>query len=278
MKQITRSNRFGPGAGRAGFTLVETLVAVVIAGIVLIATYQVLVTTQRVSTVQTEQILIQGSLRAGLDILAQDLREASAAGGDLTVAEPDRVGFRALRAFGVICDVGATVSLVPFGGRITRVAPVYLFVDTDPTRSTDDFWAEAELVDLPVSTSCAGRDAQALVFTGLSGTGPGGEPAALEIGSPVRTFIPLVYHLQGFDGEVFLVRTEADGTTSRLVGPLDPDDGLELVYFDADGNTTTTAAEVRQVRITVRASSGARMTPGRDPVSGALSTTVHLRN
>jgi prepilin-type N-terminal cleavage/methylation domain-containing protein len=270
------SGPLGPTLGRAGFTLVETVVAIVIAGIVMIAVYQVLVTTQQVSTMHREQVAVQQSLRAGLDILAQELREASANGGDVTLVDDDRVGFRALRSFGVVCAKGVSqLTVATFGaGRFQQGVPIFIFGDGDRTTAADDIWFTADLVDLPVAADCPGsRPAQQLVITGYTST----QFAAVNPGAVVRAFSELEYHLQQVDGEPYLART-VDGETALMVGPLSPADALEFTYFDADGNTTTTAAAVRRVEITIRAASAAMRPGSQTPIAGVLTTSVALRN
>lgn len=275
-----RNRRCGR-AGNAGFTLVETVVAMLIAAILLGATYQVLVTTQRVSTVQTEQILANQTVRAAVDVLAQELRETSIAGGDLTLADADRVEFRALRTFGVACVVDEpSLRVANFGRRFSTQDRVFVFADGDRSTAVDDTWHPATVVDIPgLSEFCPGsppKPAQRLALAG----GIDGEWGGVRQGAPVRGFQVVAYHEGEVDGEPYLVRT-AEGATVPLVGPLDPDGGLELEYLDADGNvlgTPATPGNVRRVRITVRAASGARMAPGADPVGGVLTTTVFVRN
>lgn len=261
--------------GRAGFTLVETVVAMVIAGIVMIAVYQVLVTTQQVSTMHREQVAVQQSLRAGLDILAQELREASANGGDVTLADDDRVGFRALRSFGVACAIGSSqLTVATYGGRFSTGTPVFIFGDGDNTTANDDIWMQASLVDLPVATTCpGGRPAQQLVITGPTST----QFAQVNQGALVRAFREVEYHLEQVDGLPYLARTD-DGVTALMVGPLSPQNALEFTYLDVDGNPTTTPAAVRQVEITLRAASAAMRPGSQEPIAGVLATSVALRN
>jgi prepilin-type N-terminal cleavage/methylation domain-containing protein len=266
---------------RAGFTLVELLVAVVIAGIVMIAIYQVLVTTQQVSTMQTEQVSVQQTLRAGMNVLAQELRETSANGGDVLLAEADRVRMRALRSFGVICALGPgsnEASVATYGGQFDQGAPVFVFQYNEYTTADVDFWSQGTLVDLPQTVTCGAENlpGQRLGFSSLS-AGPGGAPALLHIGAAVRSFRQVEYHLEVVDGQTFLARTQ-DGTTARLVGPLNAQDGVEFVYRDANGNTTTTPSAVRSVEITLRTTSQARRFGGQRPVAGTLTSTVTLRN
>lgn len=266
--------------GNAGFTIVEMIVAMLIATVLMAATYQVLVTTQRVSTVQTEQVLVQQTLRAGVDILSQELREASVSGGDVLLADEDRVEFRALRSFGIVCVVASpTVVVLPVGRNFRGQPDVFIFADGDPDTATDDTWYQATLLDLPQGEDCPGppiRPGQLLVLGGV-GTFYWDR---IRQGAAIRSFQAVAYHEDTVDGEPYLVRTTGT-TTVPLVGPLDPAGGLTFEYLAADGtvlSTPATPSSIHRVRITVRAASAARMSSVSDPVAGELTTTVYLRN
>ena len=95
---------------RGGFTLVELLIVAVLGVIVVGATYQMILTSQRAYTTQTAQLQGQQTVRAGIDILFAELRELSGVEGDILEMNPDRIEIRAMRAFGLVCDVNPTGS------------------------------------------------------------------------------------------------------------------------------------------------------------------------
>ncbi len=84
-----------------GFTMIELLVGMVIAGIVTMAAYSVYVVQQEHYTAQTQVTEIQQSLRAVLDLMTNDIRMAGFDGdglGDasvaqITAAKPDLFAF-----------------------------------------------------------------------------------------------------------------------------------------------------------------------------------------
>jgi prepilin-type N-terminal cleavage/methylation domain-containing protein len=264
-----------PRTSRLGFTLVELMVAVVIGGVLMTAVYQVLVTNQRISAVQAEQILAQQTLRGGVDLLTQELREVSAQGGDLLTAEDDAFSIRALRTFGIACVIDPPQVRVAVEGRpFTGARPsMYIFADGDPNTAADDVWYRVTLNELPQPQTCPGdRPARRLVIQGLSGD----QWAGVLPGAPVRAYETVRYHLGERAGESYLMRTIGD-VTVPLVGPLTAGEGLAFDYLDQDGAATSTLTEVRQIRITIRSDSEARDTQGRQ-VAAALSVTVFLRN
>jgi type IV pilus assembly protein PilW len=59
-----------------GFTLIELMIALVISGIISIAMYSAYTSQQRVNQAQDHVVAIQQDLRAGLDMMARELRMA----------------------------------------------------------------------------------------------------------------------------------------------------------------------------------------------------------
>lgn len=65
---------------RAGFTLIEVLVALAMVGIVSIAMLNIFISNQRIYLDQDEVVATQQNLRAGFDIMVQEIRMAGFAG------------------------------------------------------------------------------------------------------------------------------------------------------------------------------------------------------
>ena len=95
---------------RRGFTLVELIIVAVLGAVVVGSTYEIMLSSQRAYTVQTAQIQGQQTVRAGIAILFSELREMSRAEGDILTMGSDRIEVRAMRAFGLVCGVGAAGS------------------------------------------------------------------------------------------------------------------------------------------------------------------------
>jgi len=273
-----RARGFGP-IGARGFTLVELLISIVVSTILLGAIYQVLATNQRVSAVQGEQILSQQTVRAGMEVLSQELREVAARDGDLLTLETSRVAFRAPRAFGLACEVipntPPTLRVAPIGRPFEAGDSVYVFADGNPSRADDDVWFGVAIQSVSAGTPCGadGVPAQSIVLTG-----PGNslDVARIRMGAPVRSWEVVEYGLEVIGGESYLTRVQG-GTSARLVGPLEPGTGLAFEYLDQGGNPTTVAGSVTRVRVTLRTVSGARTEQGRQ-VADTLTTLVFLRN
>ena len=126
---------------RSGFTLVELMIVAVVGAMVVGATYQILLSSQRALTVQTAQIQGQQTVRAGLDILFSELREISRSEGDILTMGSDRIEFRAQRAFGLVCGtsaLGSPVRVQKIGRFFEDGDSVMVFADNDPDIASDD--------------------------------------------------------------------------------------------------------------------------------------------
>ncbi len=263
---------------RAGFTMVEFLVAAVIASFVLTATYQVLVTQQRIASVQNEQVRAQQTVRAGLDILSQELREVSAVGSDLIAADPTSVTVRVMRSFGLACAITSSVppvltASVP-GRAFQSGDSVYVFVDGDPGTPADDRWRPSTVSAVVSGVTCpGGRVAQLLTLSGFASLA---QVDSLRSGAMIRAFELRRYGVSQVDGEFYLARTEGDAAVA-LVGPLAGATGIQFAYLDALGVPTATPGLVRQIRATVLTRSAIRDQAGQQ-VADSVATVVYLRN
>jgi len=259
---------------------VELLVAAVIGTVLMGAVYQVLVSNQRISGVQREQVVAHQTVRAGLDLLAQELREVSASGGDLLVLGGDSVAFRAFRAHGVVCAVAAdgatSIRVMPLGRPFADEEQLYVFADDDPETAVDDAWFSSitqSAGTLGAVTCGADNRAAQRIMPGLSAT----QLLRVRPGATVRSWERVRYGMVVRNGESFLMRQVQGQAAAPLVGPLEPGVGLVFDYLDAIGNETAAAAQVARVQITLRTMSEARTEAGQQ-VRDSLTTSVFLRN
>jgi len=253
----------------AGFTIVELLVVTVLAAVILGAIYQT-ITVQERSYRQTGAIIAtQQTMRTALDVLEAELREVSAAGGDLFMARPESIGFRAFRAIGFVCraDIpGLKLDVWELGEPFTAgggADSVIVFIENDPAIGTDDQWQTTKISS--VSTAdCPDWNGYPERRLNLSG----GSIAGIRPGAPIRSFRRLTYGIQQIGGRWVLARRDPVQGTDALVGPLAPpsDSGLAFRYFDANGNPTTNPAAVARIWIMVK---------GRTPGTGLLGSTAY---
>lgn len=103
----TREAPSGPGAaGQRGMTLVEVLIAVVVAGLLATAMFQLLQSQQGFYGETEDRLYAQQNLRASTELLESELREAS--GADVLAAQPDSIAFWHDEMAGYVCDVTAS--------------------------------------------------------------------------------------------------------------------------------------------------------------------------
>ena len=71
-----------------GFTLIEMMISMVVAGIIMAAVYQLLIGQSRSYGQQRELMDVHQTLRSAGALLAWDMRQASAADGDISAIVP----------------------------------------------------------------------------------------------------------------------------------------------------------------------------------------------
>jgi prepilin-type N-terminal cleavage/methylation domain-containing protein len=278
----------------AGFTLIELMIALVLAGIVLGAIYQILQNNQRFYRSETQILDVQQGVRAVAQLLPSELREVDARAGDIVAMGPDSITIRALRNTYFVCapPVPASGTIITrtdlsFGYEGVNPAQnrALVFRDGNTQISSDDQW-----VDYGISSVTAGG-----VCTDGSGTGKTwiltGTTSKLDsvtVGSPVRTYEELTYRLYVDSTGVGWLGVEqysggSWGPVSPIAGPLNGTAGIALAYYDSTGTATGTPTSVAQVGLTVRGMSEAPIAiPGRranlQHYQDSVTVRVALRN
>jgi len=280
------------GPRRPAFTLVEVVVVLAVGGVVAAAIAGVLLGSQRFYRSQEQILETQRSVRAAAQLLAADLRGADGGDGDISALSDTAVMVKAARAFGVVCappDSSSHAIIVGnghlWGYRAIDPArdSVLVFRDGDTLLGSDDRWLRAP-VDATGPASCP--DGSAATRVTLGGKADDGEQlVGVTSGSPVRVFEVVRYRLYDDGTRTWWLGTQsfngAWSSTSPLVGPLSPKNGVQFEFFDAGGAPTVERTAVRDIRITVRGRSpevvvaaGRRFGFYQD----SISTRVHLRN
>ncbi|TVP42055.1 MAG: prepilin-type N-terminal cleavage/methylation domain-containing protein [Gemmatimonadales bacterium] len=266
--------------GVRGFTLIELLVVIVLSAIVMGAIIQILLSNQRLYTANTEQVLAQQTVRSGVEVVAQELREISSELGDVLSASATQVQIRAVRKMGVVCAVDSraplTVRIGVRGRPFEAGEAVTFFVDNDVDIAGDDEWATATITTVDAGMLCPNAVTPALSLV-LASVAPTTATTGVHAGSMIRAFESFTYGQVTWDSEPYLGRVPASGTGVPLVGPVDATNGIRFVYRNAAGATTSTLTEIRTIELTLRSTSGARTSTGR-MVADSLTRVIHLRN
>lgn len=266
-----------------GFTLVEILIALVLFGIVSMALYQLLISSQRVYQQQSERVSVNESARAAISILPGEIREVSAGGGDIVAMSASALTYKSMQSLYVQCqppNAGGLQIVLDhntfFGlqGITAGRDSILIFAEGDSTTRTDDGWLHANVTATAAGTACpGGRPSIAVTLSGVTATQLGGVLG----GAPVRTFRVgqiLLYQDAGgawwLGARQFVNAGATWGTTQPIVGPM-TSTGLAMTYFDKSGTATANTASVARVGITVVGQSAQQ-------VRGAGGTTYLLQN
>ncbi len=279
------NRRVAPCSRRRGFTLVETLVTLVVAGIVLTAVYKVIMAQSRSYGRQHEASDVHNTLRAAGSLLSSEIRHAAAADGDLVAIGPNSLTLRASVGSGIICRVhgsqpryglvevsgeieesGADSILVLAGGGDWRALAVGAATSAASLAVTPCVWASGEAAEAGVEVVVANPN----------------DTAGIAVGSPVVLFRVVEYGLYQENNEWWFGRkisasSDHDVLTGPLVAP--QQGGLEFKYRDTGGGVTNDPAAVAMVDIVLRAKS-ARPTNWKGSLQhlqDSLSLRVRLR-
>jgi hypothetical protein len=264
--------------------MIETLIVLVVLGIVGAAMLRSMLTMQRGTERQTQQADMQSDLRASAGLLPAELREL-AAGIDILAAVPDSVAYRAMRNTAFVCSVPASnqVAVLDAGSYGYRDIDadrdfVFVYIEDDPAETSDDGWDVFDISGT-TATTCGGEPATLLTLATNLAIAP-------EIGAPIRTFETMTLKLYTADGRGWLgARSMSAGEPIQpVLGPLDAGTGLQFVYRDAAGNDLGAApvlADIRGIDVVVLGETDYAVSTGYDHRAirqDSVSLRVRLRN
>ena len=244
-----------PVSRRAGFTLVELMVALVIFVLVAASLYRVLNVSQRTAQTQTEKAAMQGSLRSGLQLAMAEIQElwsdddAVTPGSAITAMTSTSLSYNAMRGIGLTCADPTTTTITlrasTWSGLLDPAANqgVYLF-DQGAATSTenDDVWHDGTITGIAAGTCPDGAAATVLTVSGIAG--PVGN---VKVPGPVRTYEPMQLGLVSSGGRRWL-GIAGTGSLTPLAGPLlTSGTALDFRYYDDLGAVTATPSEVKSV-------------------------------
>ena len=296
------SSNHSPAAprGRAGVTLVELMVAVVIMGILTTVLWQLVRSQSSFVAFESQREDAQDNARAALDILAGDLRAAPPRG--IIDAQAQSLVLAIPKAWGVVCNTASTgtqmdVVFPPLPAdafTVTATSGSGLMVNTSATstpswlpRPTAD--AARAVVDAAVAQNLAvctsnpaGNGLMVYRFTGSN------FPAAA-MGQAVMFYQVVKYDVGASEGRQWVRRSTAltganAFTMSPMAGPLKSADALAFTYYSgaaatlvaAPGTVTATLDALSRVKVKVTTASAG--TYNGKSTEQADSSAVLLRN
>ncbi len=268
-----------------GFTLVEVVLALVLALAIGGGAYRLLLTGQRVGRMQAARLAEQENLRAGVWIVVNELRElgfdsvpalagvgGAARSSDILVGEVGRIRYRGMRGMGFTCGAPTPGQLLLRAAswvglrQPADVDSLALYLEADPDSAADDGWTRARVTGVANGTCADGTRAIALSTAWESPALADAAMGRIAVGGPVRIFEIMEIQYYPQDGKMWLgMRSLSRGEVIQpLVGPLT---AFSLGYLDRDGRSTAVLTDVRVISLALRGESGL-----------TLASRVGLRN
>jgi len=216
---------------RRGFTLVELLVATVVAGILGLALATLLRNDSKFVAKQEAMLSSRSTARTAMNWMATELRRIS--DGGLVAASSNSVTLRVPFAFGVICERSSNLLLMSLMPTDSLAYATALPDGLAWRRSTGQYQIISG-VGVSVSTDNAVCTADSIrvipdgQLVGVSGT-PAGAPNQPVVGSIGYLYQTVVYQFAAstdLPGRIALWRQAGSGADEELVAPFDASAGF----------------------------------------------------
>ena len=295
-------------ASRAGVTLAELLVVLVIMGLVGGVIMRVVLRQQRFYAGAAEITAERADLRDLATSLPTDLRGISSAGGDIYAMTDSSIDFRLPMGISTVCVLGAGLAsiVVPpttlssrSGATSWTAKPVVgdsllIYDEGASTGIADDSWKQYKVTAAPTTVSCP-------IATGLTKTAAEAAAgvslaitpalsASPPVGSPIMLFRRAYYGTYvTSSGKTMLTYFDCPGGTcgaaTPIAGPFLPHaasgSGVQVTYYDSAGAVTAVKTNVARIDVAVRAQTAAPVALAggtKSYVRDSLAFTVSLRN
>lgn len=292
-------------ASRAGVSLAELLVVLVILGLVGSVIMRVVLRQQRFYASAAEITSTRADLRDLATALPSDLRAISSVGGDIYAMSDSSIDFRLTTGISTVCQLGAGFVVVPPATLASRSgvtswlsAPVsgdsVMIYDEGATTSiSDDVWRAYKITAAPVAASCPTStfftSTSAEAAAGIKLTLSAALPATSPQGSAMMFFRHAHYGLYLAGGRTMLGYYDCPASTcgsmTPMGGPFLPyaasGSGVQFTYYDSTNTVTATKTNVARIDVTVRAQTAAPVALAggtRSYLRDSLAFTVSLRN
>ena len=275
-----------PGS-RAGFTMIEIMVSLVVGLIVVGGVYQLMIAQGQGFSKQREVIDGRQTSRDATGLLAWDIRHAASGGSPFAVMGTNTLTLRSPQGLGVICAKHATLpryALWKTAGSMQATADDSALV-YQPDKST---WIALRIaaVGTPAAMgvpACAWPGARVPdMVVELTVVNVPGDTSGIKVGAPFRDFRRVEYSEYSLNSRWWLGRKVGGATAyDQLTGPLvSPSlNGLQLAYYDSTGAVTANASRVASVAVTLRTESFKKtyLKTGFDYQRDSLTTRVAVR-
>lgn len=283
---------------RAGFTLVELLVALVITGLLTTVVWQLVRAQSRFAAFETQREDAQANGRAALDIIGGDVRAALPTG---IIAARDSVLVLALpKAWGVLCSASTANQMTAVFP--TMAADAFTVLTNDGTgvvvntsATTTPSWTPRPALDgtratvASIATANAGTACPNATGTVSAYTITGANFPVAAAGTLMAVYQLVRYDVGQSDGKWWVRRSNGLSGANTfsmvpLAGPLAARDSLKFTYYTgpaasqvaAPGTTTATIDQLSRIRVKLTTVSNGAY--GGTTSSSRDSATILLRN
>ncbi|MFQ6045149.1 MAG: prepilin-type N-terminal cleavage/methylation domain-containing protein [Gemmatimonadales bacterium] len=283
---------------RRGFTLVELVVALALAGVVAALTYRMLLHARLLHEWQAERVELNTSLRTASLMLPPELRELNATDSiesDILVMSPDSIVYKAMRSRYLGCRppivssaASGSVTLrgdLSYGLRALDADRDAVLIFAQQDAWDRGLWIHADVEREPVGgNDCPGGSPS--ISVSLTGVRPMGSLVRVRAGAPVRGYETVTlrsYRDSRGDwwlGQRTLSKVSGWSRTQPVLGPLAAR-GLELGYYTAGGGRARAPGEVTRIALILVGQSRVRVgRPGetRSYLADTIVAHAALRN
>lgn len=264
-------------------TLVECIVALVVASVMVAAVDAALLAGRRFARSATAARGVRQNLRAAAAVLRHELETVSPAAGDLLAFSDSTLRIRAQRAFGVVCAIPSAGTIVLDDSLLPQQRAVdpsrdraLVLREGDVLTSADDRWISAPVTQVRRGVCTGGAPGTALALNANSADFGG-----IGLGAAVRVFEIAEYRrYRDAGGDWWIgVRTPSGAgwsSTSPVAGPLAPSGGFVVRAYTTFMTRTTAPDSVAVIEADIRVVDERHFSPpGRPP--GTLVDSITLR-
>ena len=267
----------GRGTGSRGFTLVEIMIGLILAGAIGMAALRLLQTQDRFYSHLNHGVNAEQSLRAAADVVSSELRMSVPT--DLMAATADSVSIRFDVSQAVVCGTtGGTAQIFVYDSVSNANLSTSLGTAwSGPYSSTyqyNDGWTGSSSQGMGPKTTCTANGTPNIAGTALYRSVTGWSSTVPPRGSIVRRYRQLTYRIAP--------STMGNGSAlwrgqQEFVGPVDPTSSFAYVMDDGTVQTSVTPGDFSRV-VAVRMNLLAVDDDPRLDLTRALQFDIPFRN
>ena len=270
---------------RRGFTLVELLIGMIVAGIVGVALLRLIVGQSQFFQTQDAIREARSASRASLNLILSDLRMVEADGG-VASASATQITVLVPYAFGVVCTSSAAttvVSLLPTDSVMYAGPGFSGYAWRTASSSTYSYVEGGITIGKPVAGICAAESITTLAAGSEISLSPGAVGASP--GDPIFLFRRTQYSFgdsKAIPGRIGLWRTfTTTGTTEELVAPFQNTAKFQFYVLNADTSQAAVPpilSNVRGIELLLNTASTSSISGRPSPLNFDLTTAVFFKN